>query len=81
MALFPLQAVFDGDFVVLVVPVDDEDPMTAIADKVAHHVVGHRLPAQDRLLRVRHNGSVLPDDATVVTASVGPMDVVQVGYA
>ena len=81
MALFPLQAVFDGDFVVLVVPVDDEDPMSVVAGKVAHHVVDHRVPAQDRMLHVRHNGSVLPDDATVVTAGVGPMDVIQVGYA
>lgn len=81
MALFPLQAVFDGDFVVLVVPVDDEDPMSVVADKVAYHVVDHRVPAQDRPLQVRHNGSVLSDDATVVTAGVGPMGVVQVGYA
>lgn len=80
MALFPLQAVFDGDFVVLLVPVDDEDPMTVIADKVAHHVVDHRVAAQDRPLRVRHDGNLLPDDATVVSAGVGPLDVLQVGY-
>ena len=35
MSLFPLQAVFDGDFVVILVPVDDEDPMTTVAAKVA----------------------------------------------
>ncbi|MFS8201447.1 toluene-4-monooxygenase system B family protein [Streptomyces sp. CWNU-52B] len=81
MALFPLQAVFDGDFVVLLVPVDDEDPMTVVADKVAHHVVDHRVPAQDRPLRVRHDGRTLPLDATVVTAGMRPLDVVEVGYA
>lgn len=81
MALFPLQAVFDGDFVVLLVPVDDQDPMSVVAGAVAHHVVDHRVAAQDRPLRVRHGGVTLPDDATVLTAGVGPLDVVQVGYA
>ena len=81
MSLFPIQAVFDGDFVVILVPVDDEDPMTTVAAKVAHHAVGHRVPQQGRPLRVRHQGSVLAGDATVVTAGVAPMDVVQVGYA
>jgi toluene monooxygenase system protein B len=81
MSLFPLQAVFDGDFVVILVPVDDEDPMTAVAAKVAHHAAGHRVPEQGRPLRVRHQGAVLAGDATVVTAGVAPMDVVQVGYA
>jgi toluene monooxygenase system protein B len=80
MALFPLQAVFDGDFVVVLVPVDDEDLMPEVAAKVAHHAVGHRVPVQDRPLQVRHHGTPLLDDATVVTAGVGPMDVVQVGY-
>ncbi len=81
MALFPLQAVFDGDFVVLLVPIDDTDPMTAVAAKVAHHVAGHRTAELDRPLRVRHHGTVLAGDATVTTAGVGPMDVIQVGYA
>ena len=35
MALFPLQANFRGDFVVLLVPVDDGDTMSVVADKVA----------------------------------------------
>ncbi|KAA0941501.1 MULTISPECIES: toluene-4-monooxygenase system B family protein [Streptomyces] len=80
MALFPLQAVFDGDLVVLLVPVDDTDPMTVVADKVAHHVVGHRVAAQDRPLRVRHDGRTLPGDATAVSAGMRPLDVVEVGY-
>ena len=79
MALFPLQAAFDGDFVVLLVPVDDEDPMTVVAQKVQHHAAG-RVPAQDRPMRVRFNAADVADDATVVTAGIGPMDVIQVGY-
>jgi toluene monooxygenase system protein B len=81
MALFPLQAVFEGDFVVLLVPVDDEDSIATVAGKVAHHAVGHRVADLDRPMQVRHAGAVLPDDATVLTAGVGPMDVVQVEYA
>ncbi|WP_320782024.1 toluene-4-monooxygenase system B family protein [Streptomyces sp. CRN 30] len=81
MALFPLQALFDGDLVVLLVPVDDADPMTVVAGKVAHHVVGRRVAARDRPLRVRHDGRTLPDDATVVTLGMKPLDVVEVGYA
>lgn len=81
MALFPLQAVFEGDFVVLLVPVDDEDPMTVVAEKVAHHAAGRRVAAQTGPLRVRHASRDLAADATVQTAGVGPLDVVEVGYA
>jgi toluene monooxygenase system protein B len=80
MALFPLQAIFDGDFVALLVPVDDGDPMTAVAQAVAYHAVGHRVAAQDKPLEVRHQGRTVSDADTVVTAGIGPMDVVQVGY-
>ncbi len=80
MALFPLQAVFDDDFVTLVVPVDDTDPMSVVADKVAHHVVGHRVAAQDRPLAVRHNGTELPADVILSNTQIAPMDVIQVGY-
>jgi len=30
MALFPVQGIFEGDFVVLLVPVDTDDPMTVV---------------------------------------------------
>ncbi|GHA48916.1 hypothetical protein GCM10010372_55930 [Streptomyces tauricus] len=60
MALFPLQALFEGDLVVLLVPVDDGDPMTVVADKVAHHVVDHRVAARDRPLRSGTTGGRCP---------------------
>jgi toluene monooxygenase system protein B len=81
MALFPIQAVFDGDFVVLLVPVDTEDPMRVVAEKVAHHVVGRRVAAQDRPMRVRRLGEVLADDTTIAQANLTPLDVLEVGYA
>lgn len=81
MALFPLQGIFDGDFVVLLVPVDTEDPMTVVAEKVAHHVVGRRVAAQDRPMKVRCQGEFLADEATVAEANLSPLDVLEVVYA
>ncbi len=81
MALFPVQGIFEGDFVVLLVPIDDEDPMTVVAEKIAAHAVQRRVPAQDRPMKVRHKGEILADDATVVTAGVAPLDVLEVVYA
>jgi toluene monooxygenase system protein B len=80
MALFPVQAVFEGDFVVLLAPVDDEDPMTVVAQKIAVHAVQRRVVAQDRPMRVKFNGQILDDEATVVTAGVRPLDVLEVVY-
>jgi toluene monooxygenase system protein B len=81
MALFPLQGIFDGDFVVLLVPVDTEDPMTVVAEKIAHHVVGRRVAAQDRPMRVRRQGEFLADETTVAEANLTPLDVLEVVYA
>jgi toluene monooxygenase system protein B len=81
MALFPVQGIFDEDFVVVLVPIDDEDPMTVVAEKIAHHTVNLRVAPQDRPMRVRHGGEVLAADATVVSAGIAPLDVLRVGYA
>ncbi|MGH3802192.1 MAG: toluene-4-monooxygenase system B family protein [Pseudonocardiaceae bacterium] len=78
MALFPVQGITEGDFVVHLVPIDTEDPMTSVAEQIAHHSVGRRLPVTDRPMAVRHGGKVLADDATVVTAGVSPLDVLEV---
>jgi toluene monooxygenase system protein B len=81
MALFPMQGIFEGDFVVLLVPVDTDDPMTVVAEKIAHHVVGRRVAAQDRPMRVRRQGEFLADDATVAESNLSPLDVLEVVYA
>lgn len=44
MALFPIIGRFDGDFVPHLVAVDTEDSMDQIAEKVAVHAVGRRMP-------------------------------------
>ena len=53
MALFPITGRFVGDFVPHLVAVDTDDTMDEVAEKVAAHTVGHRLPrpAQPRRLR------------------------------
>jgi toluene monooxygenase system protein B len=80
MATVPLQAVFRGDFVALLVSVDDRDTMDLVAQKVAYHVIHRRLPPQDAPLRVQYDGSVLPRDQTVAQAGMSPMSFVEVFY-
>ena len=80
MALLPLQAAFRGDFVALLVPVDDQDTMDVVAQKVAYLVINRRLPPQDAPMRVKYNDQVLPHDQTVAQAGMPPMSFVQVFY-
>jgi toluene monooxygenase system protein B len=80
MALFPLQAAFRGDFVALFVPVDDQDTMDVVAQKVAYHVIHRRLPPQEVPMRVQYNAQVLPPDQTVAQAGMLPMSFVEVFY-
>jgi toluene monooxygenase system protein B len=80
MAFLPLQATFRGDFVALCVPVDDQDTMDVVAQKVAYHVIHRRLPPQEAPLRVRYNDRVLPPDQTVAQAGMPPMSFVEVFY-
>lgn len=77
MALLPLSAVFDHDFVSLLVAVDDSDTVAVVGQKIAHHVVGRRLPAREAPVGVRHNGQVLPPDQLIGEAGVGPLDHVE----
>lgn len=81
MATIPLQAAFRGDFVVLLVPVEDTDTMRMVAEKVAHHVIGRRLPERDAPLVVHHQGKQLSPTALMAESGIGPMDFVEVAYA
>ena len=44
MALFPIYGVFKGDFVPHLVAVDTDDTMAQVAEKIAVHSVGRRIP-------------------------------------
>jgi toluene monooxygenase system protein B len=81
MAPFPVQGIVEGDFVVVLALVDDTDPMTVVAEKIAHHGVGKRVPVEDRPMRVRRSGEVLADEATLAGVGAAPLDVLEVVYA
>lgn len=76
----PINAMFDGDFVTQLVLVEDSDTMPQVAEKVAYHVVGRRLPPRDAPMHVRYEGRRVPNDQTVTSASIGPLHNVYVGY-
>jgi toluene monooxygenase system protein B len=80
MALLPLTAAFRGDFVVQLVPVDSEDTIGEVAGKVAAHSVGLRVAPEDAPMEVLFNGEVVPSDASLADAGIGPMDYVEVRY-
>ncbi len=66
----PVNAKFEGDFVTQLVVILDTDTMREVAAKVAHHVVGKRLPARNADLVVSYQGRELPPDMTVTEASI-----------
>jgi len=80
MATVSLQAAFRGDFTVLLVPVDDQDTIEVVAQKVSYHVIHRRLPPQDAPMHVQHNGRILPTDQTVAQVGLSPMSFVEVFY-
>jgi toluene monooxygenase system protein B len=80
VALFPLTALFRGDVLELLVPVDDGDTVEQVGRKVAHHVVGHRVACRDAPLVVRHDGRILSPEAIIGTSGAQPLDHVEVFY-
>lgn len=80
MALLPVQGQVEGDFVLNLVPIDSDDTMDVVAGKIAHHSVNRRVAQQDKPLRVRFNGHVLPADATPASAGVAPLDFLEAFY-
>lgn len=80
MALLPLQATFEGDILVILVPVDDQDTMEIVAQKIANHIIGRRLPAKNAPMAVRYQGEILPQTQTVAEAQMAPMAFVEAFY-
>lgn len=76
----PINARFDDDFVTQLVVVLDTDTMREVAAKVAHHVVGKRLPARDADMVVRYQGHDLAPDVTVAEAGIVPLQNVYVDW-
>lgn len=85
MALFPIYGLFKGDFVPHLVAVDTDDAVGQVAEKVAVHSVGRRLPARPGVpYRVSVGERTVPNDATLgeVIAQTGlkPLQWVVVDY-
>lgn len=76
-----VQGIFDGDFVVVLVPIEESDSMTEVAQKVAHHTVDRRVEPQDRPMQVSLNGEPVAGSVTVADAGVRHWDVVEVAFA
>lgn len=81
MAPLPVQAQVLGDFVINLVAIDTDDTMDVVAQTIAHHSVNRRVAQQDKPLRVRFNGQVLPVDSTPASAGVGLLDYLEAFYA
>jgi toluene monooxygenase system protein B len=79
--LIPLNAVFDDDFLELLIPVMSDNTVAELAAAVAQHVEGIRVPARDAEKIVFHNGRRLTPDVTVAEAGIAPLDHVRVDYA
>ena len=77
----PINAKFDDDFVTQLVVVLDTDTMREVAAKIAHHVVGKRLPARNADMVVRYQGRELPSDMTVIEAGIEPLQDVYVDWS
>ncbi|MGD9526560.1 toluene-4-monooxygenase system B family protein [Pseudonocardia sp.] len=77
MAPLPLSAVFEGDFVGLLVAVDDQDSVAVVGQKIAHHVVGRRIPARAAPVGVRYDGRVLDPDRPIGEYGLGLLDHVE----
>lgn len=81
MAMLPVQGMVLGDFVINLVPIESSDTMDKVAQAIAHHSVNRRVAQQDKPLRIRFKGEVLPLDATPESAGVGLLDYLEAFYA
>jgi toluene monooxygenase system protein B len=80
MTTIPLQATFEGNFVIFLALVEDHDTTQVVAQHVAQHVIGRLLPPQDRSTGLRYKNTVLPADKTLAEIGIGPMEFVEAFY-
>jgi toluene monooxygenase system protein B len=80
-SLIPLNALFADDFLQILVPVMSNQTITELAEAVAQHAEGVRVPSQDRPKVVFHKGRVLSPELSVAEAGITPLDHVTVDYA
>jgi toluene monooxygenase system protein B len=79
--LVPLNAIFAEDFVQILVPVMSNNTAADVAEAVAHHVEGRRVPRRELPKVVFHEGKRLDPTITVAEAGIGPLDHIRVEYS
>lgn len=82
MALFPITGRFVGDFVPHLVAVDTDDTMDVVAEKVAVHAVGRRIPLPEAWhgYEVLLDGNVVAPEATLGSLGLAPMQWLDVRF-
>ena len=87
MALFPIYGVFAGDFVPHLVAVDTDDTMSQVAEKIAVHSVGRRVPrrplgaAYRSRISDRTVANDLPLSRVLANSGLKPLEWVTVDWA
>lgn len=79
--MIPLSGLFDGDFVVQLLAVDEKDTIEQLAEKMAELAVGLRIKKQDKPFEVLFQGERLANNAKIEDVGLTPMDYVLVRYA
>lgn len=82
MALFPVYGRFVGDFVPHLVAVDTDDIMDTVAEKVAVHSVGRRVPrpAVPKGYDVYIDGRLIPPGTTLAELGLQPLQWLDVKF-
>ncbi|MEU6611735.1 toluene-4-monooxygenase system B family protein [Streptomyces shenzhenensis] len=80
MSAIFIRAVFDGDLMVRLIPIDDTDSVASVAEAIAHQAVGTMVFPQDRPIGVWHDENLLDPKDTVGAVGIAPMDVLRVAY-
>jgi toluene monooxygenase system protein B len=75
-----INAMFVGDIVTQLVFVLESDTISQLAEKVAEHSVGIRVPHRDVPMVVYFDGAALPMSETVAGAGIRALQCVTVRY-
>jgi toluene monooxygenase system protein B len=84
MAIFPVSSNFEADFVIQLVPVDDECTMDEVAAACAVHSLNRRVaPRPGKILRVRRHsdGEMFPRTMRLKEAKLMPTETVDVIFS
>jgi toluene monooxygenase system protein B len=71
MAQLPLASSFQGDFILKLVMVDEDDTMDLVAARTAEHSAGRTVRLLPGVLRVRLQGEAAPYDRAATVRAVG----------